>query len=171
MGQRVHIDSLARARSDKGHTPSRFPLGLREPRAQCADYRTGARIGQIPEGEAYRPSDLSTADHLRRKIGLPAPYKRLESSAEPWVLEPLRAVYPGSQLSQVSGLSSQLRRVAGPVVSRRRSAETPGSKPDRRHVTRDGAVLDFAHPCGYRIRHEDEKITSAISMGIPQSRS
>jgi len=27
-----------------------------------------------------------------------------------------------------------LRRVAGPVVSRRRSAETPDTTPDRRHL-------------------------------------
>jgi hypothetical protein len=56
-----------------------------------------------------------------------------------------------------------LRRAAGPVVSRR-SARRRTPRADRRHVTSDRAALDLAHPYGSRIRHEDEKNSSAISM-------
>jgi hypothetical protein len=61
-----------------------------------------------------------------------------------------------------------LREVAGPGVSRRRSARRLGPNPIAGTAT-GGAALQLAQPDGYRIRHEDEKNLSAIWMRILQS--
>jgi hypothetical protein len=61
----------------------------------------------------------------------------------------------------LGNLSRRRRHHAAPGRRSRRTppaqCETPGPKPDRRRVTGEGAALDLEHPCGSRIRREDEK--------------
>jgi hypothetical protein len=66
--------------------------------------------------------------------------------------------------------ATTLRTVAGHVISRR-GVRAAGPKPDRpARRDRTVAALDLAQPYGSRIRHEDEKIPSAILMRILQNR-